>query len=87
MITVFLVISAPGAFEIEMKHCCFKPAIIAPYLLWDSFDRLPSMKIYDYANLHKAVNSILRSVERPSEVRSLIQPIEVNRLKKSVYIV
>ena len=29
-VTVFLVISAPGAFEIEMKHCCFKPAISAP---------------------------------------------------------
>ena len=31
--TVFFVISAPGAFEIEIKHCFFKPAISAPYLL------------------------------------------------------
>ena len=28
--TVFPVISAPGAFEIEMKHCHFQPAISAP---------------------------------------------------------
>ena len=32
-ITVFLVISAPGAFEIEIKHCYFKPAISAFYLV------------------------------------------------------
>ena len=31
--TVFLVISAPGAFEIEIKHCCFKLAISAPFSL------------------------------------------------------
>ena len=30
MTTAFLVISAPGAFEIEMKHSYFKPAISAP---------------------------------------------------------
>ena len=28
--TVFPVISAPGAFENEMKHCHFQPAISAP---------------------------------------------------------
>ena len=39
------------------------------YSLWDSFDRLPSMKIYDYANLHKVVNLILRSEERPSVIK------------------
>ena len=34
--------------------------------LWDSFDWLPSMKLYDYANLHKVVNLIFHSEERPS---------------------
>ena len=31
--TVFPVISAPGAFEIEMKHCRFKPTINTLYSL------------------------------------------------------
>ena len=31
--TVFLVISAPGVFESEIKHYYFKPAISAPYSL------------------------------------------------------
>ena len=47
MITVFLVISAPGAFEIEMKHCHFKPAISAPFSL---SSELYSMKFLLFDN-------------------------------------